>query len=95
MSDGRRVEELDEITALRRSLKATRAAIDANTEVSEALCKQLARFNGNIEDLMVLVEQLLPLAEGAAAGNQVLGMVLPVVKGLLARRRSRQAESKP
>jgi len=82
------VEELtpEDIKDLRRTLKALREQVEANTG-------QLARFNENIEDFMGLIEQLVPLAEGAAAGNQVLSMVLPFVKGVLKRRRERRADS--
>lgn len=74
----------EDVKDLRRSLKALREQLETNT-------KQLARFNENIEDFMGLIEQLLPLAEGAAAGNQVLSMALPFIKGLLKRRRERRA----
>ncbi len=76
----------EDVKKLRGTMKALRERIEENTE-------QLARFNGNIEDFMQLIEQLIPLAEGAAAGNQVLGMVLPLVKGLLAKRRQRRDAS--
>jgi len=77
----------EDVIKLRKTLKALRERVEENTE-------QLARFNSNIEDFMQLIEQLIPLAEGAAAGNQVLSMALPFIKGLLAKRRKRHEETK-
>jgi hypothetical protein len=81
----------EQVTLLRRSMKTLRGRTDGNTEAIDALTEQLVKFNDNISDFMQLIEQLIPLAEGAAAGNQVLSMVLPVIKGMLARRRSQAA----
>lgn len=76
----------EDVKKLRGTIKALRDRVEENTE-------QLARFNNNIEDFMQLIEQLIPLAEGAAAGNQVLSMALPLVKGLLKKRAQRKAQN--
>jgi len=70
---------------LRKSLKATREALDRNTE-------QLARFNDNFEDALTLLEELTPMLEGVAAGNGVLKMAMPILKGVWGNIRARRGK---
>ncbi len=71
----------EDIRKLRGSLKAHRAAVDANTE-------QLERFNENISDTLVIAEQLIPLVEAAGAGNAMISGGISLVKNLLAQRKA-------
>lgn len=74
----------DDVTDLRRSLRAHREALTANTEA-------LRRFNENIEDAIEAAQQLLPLAEGAAAGSSAIKTGLGIFQGILEARKSRRA----
>lgn len=75
---------------LRKSLRATREALDRNTEALERSVAAQNRFSDTFEDALTLFEQLMPVIEGMASGNKMVGMVLPVLKSLFAKRAGRK-----
>lgn len=78
--------DAQDLIDLRKSLKATREALDRNTE-------QLVEFNGAFQDALTLLEQLMPMLEGAAAGSSALKMALPIIKSVWNNIRARRAKA--
>lgn len=90
----------EDFVNLRKSLKATREALDRNNEAVERLIEVVERsieaqraFTDTFEDALALLEQLMPVIEGLAAGNSAVKMVFPLLKSLLAKRAGRKAKS--
>lgn len=91
--------DTEDVINLRKSLKATREALDRNTEAVERNTEAVERsieaqraFTDTFEDALTLLEQLMPVIEGMAAGNSAVRMVFPVLKSLFARRAGRRAK---
>ena len=80
----------EDLVNLRKSLKATREALDRNTDAVVASTEAQNRFTDTFEDALTMLEQLMPVIEGLAAGNSMVKMVLPTLKALLARRAGRK-----
>lgn len=80
----------EDVVNLRKSLKATREALDRNTEAVEHSIEAQRAFTDTFEDALTLLEQLMPVIEGMAAGNSAVRMIFPVLKGLFAKRAGRK-----
>lgn len=81
------------IEELRSSLKATRRRQEAVEDALRENTKQLLRFNDNIEDALEIVQQMMPLIEGAAAGSSALQMGVSAFKALFAKRKERRKQA--
>jgi chromosome segregation ATPase len=81
-------EAIDE---LRASLKANRRRLEAVEDALQANTKELGRFNDNIEDALEVLQQMMPMIEGAAAGSSALQMGVQAAKALFAKRKARRS----
>lgn len=80
----------EESEAIRGASRKLRLAVEENTQIQQAVLKELVRFNENLEAGLEAVQALLPMLEGASAGAGVIGAAKTAL-GLFTNLRARRA----